>query len=212
MKITEILAESSTVTLKNLFHVGSLDANKKREGSFEGAGLSVSTHPDAWRNIARGHVTGTTYQAIKPDNKFLNAGRLSKKDKKEITEWAIKSGLVETAKTYRVSYYDDELESEVYSDYETYEKAELEADDPSYIQTISTGLKPTDKLKSLTRNPNMTMTGVLGYVLPLYAEYMEYDGVWWNDILDTSKYSAPRGVIVPSKIDTWKFVPSENTK
>lgn len=44
-------------TLKGLYHVGTLDASKKRDG-YEGAGLSVSTHPDAWKRIAKGHVTG----------------------------------------------------------------------------------------------------------------------------------------------------------
>jgi hypothetical protein len=212
MRITEILTESSAVTLKKLYHVGSLNAENKREHSYEGAGLSVSTHPDAWRKIARGHVTGDTYQAVKPNNKFLNANRLSKNDKKEITEWALKNDLIEYVNTYRVSYYDDELASEVYSDYESYKEAEREADDPSDIQTINNGLKPTDKLKTLTRNPKMTVTGVLDYLLPLYAENMDYDGVWWNDMLDIGKYSAPRGVIVPSKIDTWKFIPLENSK
>ena len=210
MKITDVITESSAITLKNLYHVGSLDTTNKRDGSFEGGGISVSTHPDAWRRIARGHVTGPTYQAIKPDNKFLNAHRLSKKDKKEITDWALQNKLVEISKTYRVTYYDDELESDVYSDYDSYERAESEADDPEYIQAIDNGLKPTDKLKSLTRNPNMTLTGVLDYILPLYAEHMSYDGVWWNDVLDPSKYSAPRGVIVPSKINTWNFVPQKD--
>jgi hypothetical protein len=86
MRITEILTESSAVTLKKLYHVGSLNVENKRDHSYEGAGLSVSTHPDAWRKIARGHVTGDTYQAVKPNNKFLNANRLSKNDKKEITD------------------------------------------------------------------------------------------------------------------------------
>ena len=212
MKITEILTESTAVTLKKLYHVGSLNAENKRDHSYEGAGISVSTHPDAWRKIARGYVTGDTYQAIKPNNKFLNATRLSKNDKKEITEWAIENDLIENTTTYRVSYYDDELESEVYSDYETYEEAEREADDPEYIQQINNGIKPTDKLRTLTRNPKMSPTGVLGYLLPLYAEDLGYDGVWWNDVLDIGKYSAPRGVIVPSKIDTWKFIPVENSK
>ena len=49
----------------------------------------------------------------------------------------------------------------------------------------------------------MTPTGVFDYVLPLYAEELGYDGVWWEDILDIGKFSAPRGVIVPSKISSW---------
>jgi len=32
-----------------------------------------------------------------------------------------------------------------------------------------------------------------------------YDGIWWNDKLDVSKYSAARGVIFNSKLNNWKI-------
>lgn len=194
-----------TKSFKQLYHVGSLDASKKREGSYEGAGLSVSTHPDAWRRIAKGFVTGDTYVLQKSGNTFLNANNLNKSAKNTIQQWAVKSGLLEPSIVYRVSYYDDELESEVYSDYDSYEQAKLEADDESDIKKIVGSYKPTDKLKTLTKNPRMTPTSVLDYVLPLYAEELGYDGVWWQDTLDIGKFSAPRGVIVPSKISTWNI-------
>ena len=72
-------------TLKGLFHVGTLDASKKRDG-FEGAGLSVSTHPDAWKRIAKGHVTGDTYSATKEGNRILDAHSLTKEHNAEITQ------------------------------------------------------------------------------------------------------------------------------
>jgi hypothetical protein len=194
-----------TKSFKQLYHVGSLDASKKREGSYEGAGLSVSTHPDAWRRIAKGFVTGDTYVLQKSGNKFLSANNLNKSAKNTIQQWAVKNGLLEPSIVYRVSYYDDELDSEVYSDYDSYEQAKLEADDESDIKKIVGSYKPTDKLKTLTKNPRMTPTSVLDYVLPLYAEELGYDGVWWQDTLDIGKFSAPRGVIVPSKISTWNI-------
>jgi len=194
-----------TKSFKQLYHVGNLDASKKREGSYEGAGLSVSTHPDAWRRIAKGFVTGDTYVLQKSGNKFLSANNLNKTAKSEIQQWAVKSGLLEPSIVYRVSYYDDELDSEVYSDYDSYEQAKIEADDESDIKKIAGSYKPTDKLKTLTKNPRMTPTSVIDYVLPLYAEELGYDGVWWQDTLDIGKFSAPRGVIVPSKIATWNI-------
>lgn len=204
MRIRDLFeSKVPTKSFKQLYHVGSLDVSKKREGSYEGAGLSVSTHPDAWKKIAKGFVTGETYTLQKNGNKFLNANNLTKSAKNTIQQWAVKSGLLEPSIVYRVSYYDDELESDVYSDYNSYEEAKLEADDESDIKKISSSYKPTEKLKTLTKNPKMTPTGVFDYVLPLYAEELGYDGVWWEDILDIGKFSAPRGVIVPSKISSW---------
>lgn len=203
MRASEIT--NPTITLNKLYHVGSLDASKKRTGSYEGAGLSVSTHPDAWRQIARGQVTGDTYKVSKPNNVFLNAHKLTKPAIKSIADWAVEAKLIEPVLTYRVSHYDDELDSEVYSDYESLEDAKLEADDISDIKIIKGGYKSTDKLKSLTNNPRITPTNILDYVLPLYAEDRGYDGVWWQDKLDPSRYSAPRGVILPSKVSSWDF-------
>ena len=211
MRINEV-TNPSTITLNKLYHVGSLDASKKRTGSYEGSGLSVSTHPDAWRQIARGHVTGDTYQVSKPNNVFLNAHKLSKQAKEAIAAWAVKAKLIEPVVIYRVSYYDDELESKVYSDYESLEDAKAEAYNPSDIKTIKGGYKSTDKLKSLTNNPRIDPTGILDYVLPIYAEAQGYDGVWWQDKLDPSRYSAPRGVILPSKVSSWNFTKIVDSK
>jgi len=194
-----------TINLKNLYHVGTLDASKKSDNSYEGSGLSVSTHPDAWRKIARGKVGGDTYMAIKPNNIFINAHKITKLVEREIAQWAIENGLLESTDIYRVSHFDDELDSELYSDYDSLEDAQHEAGEEYDIKKISGGFKPTAKLKELTKNPHMTSTGVLDYVLPLYAESLGYDGVWWQDRLNVNSYSAPRGVILPSMLSTWKF-------
>ena len=203
------LTENSFVNLptksfKELYHVGSLDPSKKRMGSYEGAGLSVSTHPNAWRKIARGMVVGDTYVVTKPNNVFLNASKLTKALKREIADWGISQQLIKQTIVYRVSYYDDELESEVYSDYASLKDAKEEAGDELEIKKLS-GYEPTQKLKTLAHNNYITPTGILDYVLPIYAEANGYDGVWWQDKLDVSKYSAPRGVIVPSKVSSWNF-------
>jgi hypothetical protein len=208
MRATDFLTESFNLPMKSfkqLFHVGSMDASQKRSGSYEGAGLSVSTEPDAWRKIARGYVTGDTYSATKPNNKFIDANRISKKQAQQIFAWAEQNELVMPATTYRVSYFDDELDSEVYSDYDSLEAAQQEAGDPEDIKAIKGGYVPTNKLKQAANNQHITPTGILDYVLPIYAESIGVDGVWWNDILDVHKYSAPRGVILPSQVKTWKF-------
>jgi hypothetical protein len=209
MRARDFLIEaiSGTVSFKQLFHVGSLDAGLKREHSYEGAGLSVSTHPDAWREIGRGAVVGDTYKATKPNNTFLSAYKLNKSAKAEIAKWAEEHDLLMPIETVRVSWFDDELDNTMYQEFSSMEEAMEEYGDlDGYeVTTNRSGYTPTNKLKQLSKNPNLAPTGVLDYVLPLYAEAEGYDGVWWQDSLDVSRYSAPRGVIVPSKISTWEL-------
>ncbi len=199
-------------TLKGLYHVGTLDASKKRDG-YEGAGLSVSTHPDAWERIARGHVTGDTYSATKEGNRFLDAHSLTKKHNAEITQWAIKNGYLEQQETVTVCYYDDEMEDNLCQTFDSMADAKNEYDDELQYMDVTVdkdGIVPTEKLKKETRQTRMSATGILEYVLPIFAEQQGLDGVWWQDKLDVQRYSAPRGVIVPSKIKSWKFTVNEN--
>ena len=214
MKSNEFITPKvPTKSFKELFHVGTLDSSNKREGSYEGSGLSVSTHPDEWRRIARGYVTGDTYIATKPNNIFINAHKLTKVIKSEIAKWGVQNGLLIPNETVIVSYYDDEIDDTVSQEFQSMEDAIEEygedLEDEYEVKINKNGFNPTDKLKQLANNPRITPTGILDYVLPLYAEYNGYDGVWWQDILDVSSYSAPRGVIVPSKINTWTFRKTE---
>ena len=198
-------------TLKGLYHVGTLDASKKRDG-YEGAGLSVSTHPDAWRQITRGHVTGDTYSATKEGNKFLDAHGLSDAHNEQIKQWALENDYLAQQETVTVCYYDDEMEDDLCSTFNSMADAEAEYDEELEHMNVSVdkgGIVPTDKLKKETRQNRIESTGVLEFVLPIFAEQQGLDGVWWQDKLDVQRYSAPRGVIVPSKIKSWKFAVNE---
>lgn len=214
MRIVEILFETiKTKSFKHLYHVGTLDAGLKRSGSHEGSGLSVSTHPDAWREIAPGYVTGDTYIANKPGNKFLDAHSLSKGDKLKIANWGISQELLVPAETVRVSWYDDEMEDTMYMDFSSMEEAENEMGslDDYEIRTQLTGYTATSKLKKLSNNQQIAPTGIIDFLLPLYAEEAGFDGVWWEDKLDPLRYSAPRGVICVAKVNTWTFTKADET-
>ena len=215
MKITDFINEAKdglpVKTLKGLYHVGTLDASKKRDG-FEGAGLSVSTHPDAWKQIARGHVTGDTHSATKEGNKFLDAHGLSDAHNEQIKQWALENDYLAQQETVTVCYYDDEMEDDLCSTFNSMADAEAEYDEELEHMDVSVdkgGIVPTDKLKKETRQNRIESTGVLEFVLPIFAEQQGLDGVWWQDKLDVNRYSAPRGVIVPSKIKSWKFAVNE---
>jgi len=215
MRINEILnivenGSMPTVHISDLFHVGSLDASSKRQGSYEGAGLSVSTHPDEWKQIARGHVTGNTYSATKEGHSFLNAHALNKKQNNEIAQWAMANDYLVQQETVTVSWFDDDMGETMSRTFDSMEDARVEHaydGDMDHVDVVvdKSGIIPTDKLKSETNNSDMESTGVLEYVLPLYAGKLNLDGVWWQDRVDVQSYSAPRGVILPHKVDSWKF-------
>jgi hypothetical protein len=42
-------------------------------------------------------------------------------------------------------------------------------------------------------------------VLTLLEASRKYDGAWWEEILDPSILSAPRGVIFPSMLKHWQW-------
>jgi len=203
MRLVEAAA-IPTLAFPTLYHVGSLDPKHKRRDSYEGAGLSVSIHPAEWRQIARGLVAGQTWALTKAKNKFIAATRLSKTQKAMIAQWAVTNGWAESSTIYRLSWFDDEMDDTMYSDFTTREEAEREAYDPedADIKEIPGTLIATDALRHRTNNDAAPVT-VPDLILTVYAEELGYDGVWWDDRLDVRNYSAPRGVIVPSKIKTW---------
>ena len=197
-----------TISLKDLYHVGTLDASKKGDFSYEGNGLSVSTEPDAWRRIARGQVSGDTYTATKQNNTFLDTHKLTSQQNNQIKQWAIDNGFLEQQETVTVSWYDDEMDDTLSQTFNSMADAKAEHGDEleDYDVDIDKGgIVPTDKLKKATGQSRIEATGVLEYVLPLYAETLGLDGVWWGDDLDVNKLSAPRGVILPNKVKSWKF-------
>jgi hypothetical protein len=208
MKYREIIFEElSSVPVKNfqkLFHVGSLDASHKDLGSYEGSGISVSLHPNEWRQIA--NLSGNIWQCIKLNNKFIDFYKLSKKSKAVIEEWAIRSGLAIPKTSWRVSFYDDEDDENKYFTFYDENKAKEEAESfDTEPEKIEGTLVSTPRLahRMLQRIDGVECFDL---IVVAYAEdVMKYDGVWWNEKLNVSNLSAPRGVIVPSMVSSWKF-------
>lgn len=209
VKEAVLFGEFPTRTFKKLWHVGSMNAGDKRQDSYEGAGLSVSLHPAAWRRIARGHVGGDTWEMTKSGNRFLDYHKIGKRRWGVIRQWATENGWAEAKTQYEVSWYDDEMEQRVGFVFDTRKEAEAESD-PEYnedirIKEIPTGLTGTQQLATRChqRGPTSSPQELLASV---YAEdVLGLDGVWWQDVFDPSNLSAPRGVIVPSKVSTWAY-------
>lgn len=193
------------ISFKQVFHIGTLKIADKQRNSYEGSGLSVSLHPEAWKQIAKGHVSGIVWTCSKEGNKFINAHKLTKKQKNFIKTWGIENKLVTVESVWRVNFYDDEAEENRFFEFATYEQAVEEADDIDDIEEVSGALHTTAifNRRTLTNEKVANMD----LLLTLWVEdTTDFDGVWWNDNLNISNLSAPRGVIVKNKVNSWNFV------
>ena len=189
------------LSFEKLYHVGELDMSKKKGWSLEGSGMSVSRNPLAWRKIA--WLEGSIHEFDVADNRFLDWYELSSEQKDAINEWGIEKGYLESTTLYKVSYWDDELDDESFLICETLEEATEEAEmrevEPEPFEGyVATDLFPDRKYIGTATNYDQVIAAVW-----VNEEAPELDGVWWADRLDTSRDSAPRGVLAGNKIAEW---------
>lgn len=206
MRLVEIASPIPTRSFAKLFHVGSLNIADKRRGSYEGAGLSVSLHPEEWMQIAK--IGGPIWQCTRPGNRFIDFYRLRKPHKAMIAAWAIEHQWATRTSLWRVSYYDEEMEDERYFTFADPQEAQDEAEDyedAKVTEVPGGGLMGTPALYQRMMQDRQD-PDVDDLVTIVYAEdAMKVDGVWFNERLDPDNLSAPRGVIVPSMVTHWKF-------
>ena len=215
--------------MPEVFHVGVMDASFKAKThnsrSLEGAGLSVSLHPRAWRKIARLGGSPTWYLSYQGAGQgdeaaaalFLDRHALQTQQWSEVTQWAADCGLLEPAELIELIWTDSETGSRMSSMYdeanvakrlEAQEEFEslLESDDTAVLQPVS-GWRATRALQDrvgfsidigLSRDMALTVF-VEDVLLPAHGIV----GVWWEDELDEEAYSAPRGVILPKALELW---------
>lgn len=206
MRISEVTQRPMpTRSFAQLFHVGTLNLTDKGTDSHEGSGLSVSLHPEEWMDIAE--IGGDIWRATKAGNRFLNFHRLSKTHRQIIHAWGEAHGYVTRQSLWRVNFYDEELEQENHVIFDNEEDAWEEADEmgtePIEVRNSFVG---TTKLWQRSRHSRAYPGFEFDLLCPIYAEdELNIDGVWWQDILDVARLSAPRGVIVPSKVASWTF-------
>lgn len=195
----------SVVRINEVYHIGTMDFENKRSDSLEGAGLSVSKHPEAWKQIAK--LGGfQTFTLEKKDGTFLDAHALKEHERENIIQWGKDKGYISMAPIYTVTYYDDEMRSDVQSMYFDEKEALLEAEGIEGAEPVKAeGLKASPSLHLKTHSVReITSFLVFDKLLPVYVEEgLNIDGVWWEDDLDPSRYSAPRGVISKEKVIDW---------
>lgn len=201
-----------------LYHVGTMDIANKSSESYEGNGLSVSICPDVWMRLAR-CCTTTIWELYKSNLEMLDYYSLTENEFSIAREWGVLEGYLEDCIVYRYTYFDDEMDCDLTSIHKTFEDAckeaclenkyatfeEFKNSEESQFYNIEEeiGFNPTDKLKKISF-VNLSIDNAEDINFLLFLEKnTNLDGVYWNELLDESRYSAPRGVIFNSKVNTF---------
>lgn len=196
-----------TLQFEALYHIGTMNAAEKRRGSYEGAGLSVSRHPETWGHMAK--IGGDVWKLTKEGNRFLNIHRLSTDQKNVILSWGVQRRLITHSDQWIVKYWNADFEEDNFIECDSEEEAKEEVahltefDDEAKpeITHKPSAPKATKKLLVLT---NYGAGDPFELLVPAYVEAMlPFDGVWWADGYDPDRLSAPRGVIVVNKVAGW---------
>lgn len=192
--------------LKQAYHVGTMNHADKRRGSQEGAGLSISKHPDAWRQIAPSFVSGDDW-VVRPQKAahFLDIHKLKQPHRAVIETWGIEKGLTEMAPIFELTYFDDEFEQDFTCLFTNEQDAIAESDECGGQVTPVQGLVASDALKAISLNDCEPVL-VHDMLTIAYAELaLHLTRCWWTDRLDIERLSAPRGVIFQSQIHRWSI-------
>ena len=197
--------EIPLINMDLVYHVGSMDSTNKRSGSHEGNGLSISLHPEEWKIIGKGHIGGDIWTLTKDNTSFLDALSLNRKHQLYLNKVGVDEGYLEPKTCYKLIYKDEESNTNNYMVFDSLEEAteeNEEFDSDGIIKKIKSFI-PSDKfITRLGWKPEILL--MKDIFLTFYAEdHLKVDGVWWNENLDILNYSAPRGVILNSKLETW---------
>ncbi|VTU42113.1 hypothetical protein H6P1_00738 (plasmid) [Variovorax sp. PBL-H6] len=199
-------------SFRKLWHQGSLNPVDKgvRGVSYEGAGLSVSQHPDAWEQIARlgGLPLWVLSRKDRSAGRFIDYRRLGPSQQHKLAQEGTRRGWLQRATRHRLQWTDPEVGDKRYCLFADEDKARAEADDiEQWAENITTDLIEMDVATPLLAKVtgqevsddlavDMVLTGIV-------EELDVFDGVWWADRLDPANFSAPRGCISMSALCRW---------
>jgi len=202
-------------TFKEIYHIGNMNIENKKEYSLEGQTLSVSMHPDEWGRIAQ--LESDTCYSISHGKglNLVDVYQFMDNNKSDIIYWAVENELAEMKDTFSI-LMSDEDDSLMKMTFDNLEEAKKELDDEdeyvlshSYkeaVELFENGEpvifieeQPVLTQDCIIKNRLQTSTNALDNLAVLYIEEHKTNqnihGVWWNDRLDVLAYSAPRGGI-----------------
>lgn len=192
-----------TIKLSNLYHVGTLVASNKKAKSYEGKGLSVSNHPDAWREIAK--LDGETWAFTNEKNEFLDYHSLTKTVRDEILNYGIAQGYIRPVTNWRVTWYNYEYATQEWTDYSIEADAIEEAADLDVAYHAVNSYSATKNFPDETVSVNDTDVDMILATIWVEETKPALSGVWWSDKLDPKRLCAPRGVINLSHLSEWSW-------
>lgn len=191
-------------TTNKVWHIGLMNIELKKRNSHEGAGLSVSHCPHAWEKIA--NCAGDVIELKKENGTFLDYYEMNDEQIRNIVKWGLVNGYIALETLYEYRMWSDDLGFEIIGLRSSYEEAFEETGDEDTISEKREQPIATEKLKNRTMG-NAEPVMVLDLLTTVYAEdVLSVDGVWFKDNLDIDSLSAPRGVIVPSRITEWSIL------
>lgn len=222
-------ADFNIIDLDHVYHVGTLnvsDRNTNFKNSFEGHCLSVSLCPHAWVEIAK--LGGyELHKLSKRSGRFLDVQHITNSPKlyNEIVNWAVSEGIAVRKSVFKAWYFDEDNEGWSYLLAETKESAisEVNLDDDESFNPDGPGpdgrqlVEPTEivtgteklwkevgaKLDSADDATDMIL---IAFARSKAADVLgfEVDGVWWDEEYAPERLSAPRGGILPERLQTWE--------
>lgn len=199
-----------TLKIRMVSHVGEIDFTKKRLGSYEGSGLSVSNCPDAWKKINKGNTVGKTHYLFNENGLMLDYHRTVENPHffEKVKQWGLKHGYIEKTILYNIYMYDDcdERICETYLSQEEAESCMVDYDiEETDYEIDKDGYIGTEKLIKESFSNSKILTYPKQLLIAIYTEkeLTHLDGIWWEDDLDIYGYSAPRGVIFNEKLKDW---------
>jgi hypothetical protein len=199
-----------------LFHVGTLNpALRGQTGpSHEGAGLSVSTCPEAWRKIARLGAL-PTHAFTREHPQFLDIHALTPLHRQAIGAWAVEAGWATPGSSWELRWFDDELNA-VQSCLTADRDEALDHAEEHGVALGEWGPEagvreqpawwPTSAYVERMGHGVAGQPSVLiedGLAVLFAAHTLGWDGAYWHEPLNPSQWSAPRGVIVPERLHEW---------
>lgn len=204
--------------IETLYHVGTMDIGNKSRFSLEGNGLSVSICPNEWMKIAR-MSSSTVWSLYKKNIQMLDYYSLTENDLKVATLWGVEQGYLKENIIFKVIKFDDEIDCDLESEHNTFKEACEEAcfdeEYTSYEEyqdfkeyegsrvERTVGYIPTERLKKISM-VDVDISNSKEINLLIFLEMnTDLDGVYWDEVLDVYRYSAPRGVIFNSKVNTF---------
>ena len=205
--IPQVRGVLPVVAIPEQYHVGDLQGGGSKR-SHEGGGVSVSACPESWREIAR-LGDAPVWLLRRPEGSlglFLDVHAAQGSPVGDcLDEAAIAAGLLRRSRLYQVTTTDEEGDEWV-SQYRSRREARDNLDEdisPKDIEVID-GLVPTKALvKAIGWESPLLNARVHAWRVLIDRYQPDLDGLWWGDVFDPDGLSAPRAVILPSRLDRW---------